>query len=64
MADIQTGSDCTVGRYWQEPGHTVDHLVFLPVEKLGTRNRATLRQREIDLINNTGVLSTGLNNYR
>ena len=52
------------GRHWQEPAHTVDHLVFLPVEKLGTRNRATLRQREMDLINSTGVLSTGLNYYR
>ena len=53
-----------MGRHWQEPEHTADHLVFLPVEKLGTRNRATLRQREMDLINTTGVLSTGLNNYR
>ena len=32
------------------PEHTVDHLVFLPLEKLGANNRATLRQGEMDLI--------------
>ena len=53
-----------VGLHWQEPGHTLAHLTFLPVEKVGNRCPATLRQREKDLINRTGVLSAGLNIYR
>ena len=40
-----------VGNHWQVPGHTLQHLQFLPVEKLGTRDRVKLRQREKDLIN-------------
>ena len=53
-----------VGLHWQEPGHTLAHLTFLPVEKVGNRCPATLRQREKDLINRTGVLAAGLNTYR
>ena len=51
---------------WKTPTENsfVLNMVFLPVEKLVTRDSATLRQREMDLINNTGVLSTGLNHYR
>ena len=46
------------------PGHTLAHLTFLPVEKVGDRCPVTLRQREKDLINRTGVLAAGLNIYR
>ena len=53
-----------VGLHWREPGHTVEHLEFTPVEKLGNRDKLTLRQREIDFINKTGVLTAGLNRYR
>ena len=55
---------CPVGKHWQEPGHTLDHLEFIPVEKLGFRDKVTLRQREMDLINRTGVLAAGLNRNR
>ena len=60
--DITTSSP--VGKHWQLPGHTLQHLEFLPVEKLWTRCKVTLRQRERDLINTTGVLGAGLNNNR
>ena len=53
-----------VGLHWLEPGHTLDHLEFVAVEKVGTRDKVTLRQREIDFINRTGVLAAGLNRYR
>ena len=52
---------CSVGRHWQQPGHTLEHLEFQAVERLGTRCRATLREREKMLIARTGVLSEGLN---
>ena len=54
-------SDCTVARHWREPGHTLEHLEFLPVERLGTRCRTTLRQREKDMIARLGLQSAGLN---
>ena len=54
-------STCTVGRHWQQPGHTLEHLEFQGVEKLGTKCRVTLREREKALIASTGVLSAGLN---
>ena len=54
---------CTVGRHWQEPGHTLGHLEFLPVERLTTRCRTTLRERERDHIARTGLISAGLNIY-
>ena len=53
-----------VGKHWKEPGHTLQHLQFLPVEKLATRDRVTLREREKDLINRTGLLWAGLNRNR
>ena len=65
LADIKSGNiACPVGRHWQEPGHTLEHLEFMPVEKLGVRDRVTLRMREGELINRTGVLLAGLNLYR
>ena len=54
-------SDCTVARHWREPGHTLEHLEFLSVERLGTRCRTTLRQREKDMIARLGLQSAGLN---
>ena len=56
-------SDCTIGRHWREPGHTIEHVEFLPVEKLGTRCRVTLRQREREMIARLGLQSSGLNIY-
>ena len=41
-------------------GHTLEHLEFIPVEKVGARGR----MREADLIKRTGVLLAGLNLYR
>ena len=65
LADIKSGNTaCPVGKHWQEPGHTLEHLEFMPVEKLGVRDRVTLRMREGELINRTGVLLAGLNLYR
>ena len=49
--------------HWREPGHTLDHLEFLPVEKLGTRCRITLRQREREMIARLGLLAAGMNIY-
>ena len=40
---------------WQDPGHTLDHLGFRD------RDKPTVIQREIALINRTGVLAAGLN---
>ena len=54
-------SECTVAKHWREPGHTLEHLEFLPVEKLGTRCRVTLRQRERAMIARLGLQSAGLN---
>ena len=56
-------SDCTVAKHWREPGHTLDHLEFLPVEKLGTRCRITLRQREREMIARLGLQAAGMNIY-
>ena len=56
-------STCPVGLHWKEPGHRIEHLTFIPVEKLGNRCRITLRQREKDLINRTGLLEARLNQY-
>ena len=65
LGDIKSGNiGCPVGKHWQEPGHTLEHLEFIPVEKVGARDRLTLRMREADLINRTGVLLAGLNLYR
>ena len=65
LHDIRYGiATSPVGLHWQEAGHTVDHLEFIAVEKLGTRDKVTLRQREIDFINRMGVLEAGLNCYR
>ena len=65
LADIKSGNiGCPVGKHWQEPGHTLEHLEFIHVEKVGARDRVTLRIREVDLINRTGVLLAGLNLYR
>ena len=62
LADTQDPSSTSaVAKHWQEPGHTLQHLQFLPVEKLGTRDRVTLRQREKDHINRTGLIWAGLN---
>ena len=52
---------CPVGRHWQLPGHTVGHLQFLGVEKLGTRSWPPLRAREREKINVTGLLSAEIN---
>ena len=54
-------TQCTVGRHWQQPGHNLEHLEFQAVEKLGTRCRVTLREREKALIARTGVIGQGLN---
>ena len=65
LADIKAGNiNCPIGKHWQEPGHTLEHLEFTPVEKVGARDKVTLRIREADLINRTGVLLAGLNLYR
>ena len=54
-------TSCAVGRHWQQPGHKLEHLEFQGVEKLGTRCRVTLRERERALIAKTGVLTVGMN---
>ena len=65
LADIKSGNtSCPIGKHWQLPGHTLEHLELIPVEKVGARDRLTLRIREGDLINRTGVLLAGLNLYR
>ena len=53
-----------VGLHWQQsPGHKVEHLQFIPVERLrGSRDPATLRQRERDFINRYEFVEKGLNN--
>ena len=62
LASIQDqNTTCVVGLHWQEPGHSLENLVFLPVEKLRTKCRVTLRQREKQLINRTGLIAAGLN---
>ena len=52
---------CSVGLHWKRPGHKIGHPKFLGVEKLGNRNRAVLRERERDKLNETGVLAAGIN---
>ena len=62
LASIQDrDSTCPVGRHWQLPGHTVSHLEFVGVEKLGTRSWPVLRAREKDKINVTGLVTAGIN---
>ena len=56
-------STCSIAKHWRQPGHSLEHMEFLPVEKLGTRCRVTLRQRERDMIARLGLLSAGLNIY-
>ena len=51
----------SVGLHWQEPGHGLEHLEFIGVEKLSTRDKVILRETEKDLINRTGLISDGLN---
>ena len=53
----------TVGQHWQQnPGHRRDEMEFIPVEKLrGSKDAATLRQREKDLINRLDLIRYGLN---
>ena len=65
LANIQDpNSTSSVGKHWQVGGHNVSHLEFIGVEKLGNRCPITLRQREIQLINKTGLLGSGLNLQR
>ena len=53
---------CVVGRHFQEPGHSLDHMEMVGVEKLmGSRDRVTLRQREKKLINDLDLIRHGLN---
>ena len=54
----------SVGKHWQTGGHNLTHLEMIGVEKLGQRCPITLRQREMALINNTGLLESGLNVQR
>ena len=54
----------TVGKHWQLWGHNLTHLEIIGVEKLGHRCPIGLRQREIELINKTGLLDSGLNVQR
>ena len=62
LSDTQDpNTNCPVGLHWQLPGHTIGHLEFLGVEKLGTRSWPVLRARERDKINVTGLVSAGIN---
>ena len=62
LSDTQDpNTTCPVGLHWQLPGHTVGHLQFLGVEKLGTRSWPVLRAREREKINFTGLVSAGIN---
>jgi len=56
-------SACKWSRNWQEPGHTLDHLEFNAVEKLGFSDKVTLRQREMDSSTEQGSWQ-GLNRNR
>jgi hypothetical protein len=59
---MDPNTTCPVGLHWQEPGHKVQHLEFIPIEKLGgPRDPAILRQRETDLINRLDLIRKGLN---
>ena len=60
---MDPNTTCPVGRHWQLPGHRTEHLQFIPVERVRLRDRATIRQREKDLINTYGFISDGLNIY-
>jgi hypothetical protein len=49
---MDPNTTCPLGLHWHEPGHKVQHLQFIPIEKIGgSRDPAILRQRESDLIN-------------
>ena len=62
LSDTQDpNTNCPVGLHWQLPRHTIGHLEFLGVEKLGTRSWPVLRARERDKINVTGLVSAGIN---
>ena len=59
---MDPNTTCPVGLHWQEPGHRVQDLEFIPIEKLGgSRDPAILRQRESDLINRLDLIRKGLN---
>jgi len=49
LEDIKSGNtSCPIGKHWQLPGHTLEHLELILVEKVGARDRLTLRIREGD----------------
>ena len=54
----QTSRMATPAVLWantdEEPGHTLEHLDFIPVENVGARDKVTLKIREGDLINRQG----------
>ena len=56
-----SNTTCPVGLHWQLPGHKVEHMEFIPVERVIVKDRVILRQREKDLINSYGFLSAGIN---
>ena len=62
LSDIRDpDTTCPVGLHWRKPGHTIGHLEFIGVEKLGTRSWPVLRARERDKINVTGLVTAGIN---
>ena len=56
-----SNTTCPVGLHWQLPGHKVEHMEFIPVERVIVKDRVIIRQREKDLINSYGFLSAGIN---
>ena len=55
------GTTIPVGEHFQLPGHSVSDLVFIPVEKIYSRNIFVRKARERYLINKYNLIDSGLN---
>ena len=58
---VNNNRDTGVGEHFNQPGHGLKDLVFLPIEKVHSRDPFVIEARERFWIQKYGVLDTGMN---